>query len=111
MWRQYSHRLGIIHGPLELQQSLLYAKYQDWKHSGSMGLLTTPDGADLSAGAKVEQFPVLERLRRDFLDFVQAKPNGDDLRFSSTLPRAGDQRECLTHIRMTHLWRQLGRMS
>ncbi len=59
------------------------ASYQDWKHSGSMWLLTTPDGADLPADAKVEQFPVLVRLHRDFFDFAQAKPNGDDLRLSS----------------------------
>ena len=60
------------------------ASYRDWKHSGSMWLLTTPDGADLSADAKVEQFPALVRLHRDFFDFAQAKPNGDDLRFSSS---------------------------
>ncbi|MCX7418483.1 MAG: DUF2341 domain-containing protein [Planctomycetia bacterium] len=59
------------------------ASYQDWKHSGSMWLLMTPDGADLPADSKVEQFPVLVRLHRDFFDFAQAKPNGDDLRFSS----------------------------
>lgn len=59
------------------------ADYQGWKHSGSVWLLTTPEGADLAAGAKVEQFPVLVRLHRDFFDFAQAKPNGDDLRFSS----------------------------
>ncbi len=60
------------------------AEYKDWKHSGSMWLITTPEGAELSADAKVEQFPVLVRLHRDFFDFAQAKRNGDDLRFSST---------------------------
>ncbi len=60
------------------------ASYRDWKHSGSIWLLTTPDGADLPADTKVEQFPVLVRLHRDFFDFTQAKPNGDDLRFSSS---------------------------
>ncbi len=58
--------------------------YRDWKHSESIWLLTTPDGADLPADAKVEQFPVLVRLHRDFFDFAQAKSNGDDLRFSSS---------------------------
>ncbi|MEQ1826545.1 MAG: DUF2341 domain-containing protein [Pirellula sp.] len=58
------------------------AEYRDWKHSGSMWLLTTPEGADLQAEAKVEQFPVLVRLHRDFFDFTQAKPHGDDVRFS-----------------------------
>lgn len=60
------------------------ANLTDWKHSGSMWLLTTPDGADLPADAKVEQFPVLMRLHRDFFEFAQAKPNGDDLRFSTS---------------------------
>ncbi len=58
--------------------------YQDWKHSGSMWLLTTPDGADLPGESTVEGFPLLVRLHRDFFDFRQAKPNGDDLRFSSS---------------------------
>ena len=56
----------------------------DWKHSGSIWLLTTPEGADLPADSKLEQFPVLVRLNRDFFDFAQAKPNGDDLRFSTS---------------------------
>lgn len=59
-------------------------EYRDWTHSGSIWLLTTPDGADLPANAKVEQFPVLVRLHRDFFDFAHAKPNGDDVRFSSS---------------------------
>lgn len=63
---------------------LVSDEYRDWKHSGSIWLLTTPDGAELSAEAKVEQFPVLVRLHRDFFDFARAKPNGDDLRFSSS---------------------------
>ena len=60
------------------------AEYRDWKHSGSMWLLTTPDGAGLPTDVKVEQFPVLVRLHRDWFDFAQAKPNGDDLRFSTS---------------------------
>lgn len=60
------------------------ADYRAWKHSGSLWLLTTPEGAELPADARVEQFPVLVRLHRDFFDFAQAKPNGDDLRFSSS---------------------------
>ena len=63
---------------------LVSDEYRDWKHSGSIWLLTTPDGADLPANAKVEQFPVLVRLHRDFFDFAQAKPHGDDVRFSSS---------------------------
>ncbi|MFN7805566.1 MAG: DUF2341 domain-containing protein [Planctomycetaceae bacterium] len=56
---------------------------QAWKHAGSLWLLTTPEGADLPAGTQVEQFPVLVRLHRDWFDFRQAHPRGDDLRITS----------------------------
>lgn len=59
------------------------AQYQNWQHSGSVWLLTTPDGADLPATATVEDFPLLVRLHKDFFDFSQVKPKGEDLRFSS----------------------------
>ncbi len=59
------------------------AQYPGWKHSGSVFVLTTPEGADLPASASVENFPLLVRLHRDFFDFSQAKADGDDLRFAS----------------------------
>jgi len=60
------------------------AEYPGWKHSGSVYVLTTPDGADLPASASVEGFPLLVRLHKDFFDFTQARANGEDLRFSSS---------------------------
>ncbi len=62
---------------------LVLAQYTDWSHSGSMYLLTTPEGADLPASASVENFPVLARLHRDLFDFHQAKAGGEDIRFSA----------------------------
>jgi hypothetical protein len=59
------------------------ADYAHWRHSGSVFILTTPDGADLPATASVEGFPLLVRLHRDFFDFRQAKLDGSDLRFST----------------------------
>lgn len=56
--------------------------YTDWKHSGSLWILTTPEGADLPQSASVEQFPLLVQLHQDFFDFRQARPQGEDLRFS-----------------------------
>lgn len=53
-------------------------------HSGSMYILTTPDGANLPAGASVEGFPLLARLDKDFFDFSQAQPAGQDIRFSTS---------------------------
>ncbi len=62
------------------------APYPGWAHSGSVYILTTPEGANLPAGASVEGFPLLVRLHRDWFDFTGAKPGGEDVRFSS---RAG----------------------
>ncbi len=60
--------------------------YPGWPHSGALMILTTPEGADLPAGATVDGFPLLVRLHRDWFDFTQAKAGGEDLRFST---RAG----------------------
>lgn len=59
------------------------ADYSGWKHSGSVFVLTTPDGANLPGSAVVEEFPLLVRLNSDHFPFDQAKPNGDDVRFST----------------------------
>lgn len=56
---------------------------QGWKHSGDLTILTTPDGADLPAGAVLEQFPLLVRLDKDWFDFEEAKADGADIRFST----------------------------
>ena len=58
------------------------ARYEEWKHSGAMWVLTTPEGADLPAATVLEGVPLLVRLHKDFFDFRQALPQGEDLRFS-----------------------------
>ena len=60
------------------------AQYGDWGHSGSIYLLTTPEGAALPTGVLVTDFPVLVRLHADWFPFKEARPNGEDLRFSSS---------------------------
>lgn len=60
------------------------SRYREWQHSGECWLLTTKEGADLPADAVVIDFPVLVRLRRADLDFGQAQPHGEDLRFADT---------------------------
>jgi hypothetical protein len=57
--------------------------YRNWKYSGSMYILTTPDGADLHVSASVKDFPVLVRLDKSNFNFSQAKRLGEDVRFSS----------------------------
>jgi len=59
-------------------------KYKSWKCSGSMFLLTTPDGADLPATALEENFPVLVRLSKDWFAFAEAKTHGEDIRFATS---------------------------
>lgn len=61
----------------------MVAVYPGWQHSGTLMILTTPEGADLPAGATVEGFPLLVRLHRDWFDFTQAKAGGEDIRFST----------------------------
>ena len=84
-----------LHKPLFLAASALTllaaevaAQYAGWKHSGSMFILTTPEGANLPASAAEKDFPLLVRLHKDFFDFSQAKPDGADVRFST---RAGER--------------------
>jgi len=60
------------------------AAYPGWQHSGSVYLLTTPEGANPPATASEDNFPVLLRLNKDFFDFSQAKANGEDIRFATS---------------------------
>ena len=57
--------------------------FREWKHSGIVFVLTTPEGADLPATAVVENFPLLVRLDKDWFNFSQAKSRGEDIRFSA----------------------------
>lgn len=59
------------------------APYLGWQHSGSLYIVTTPEGANLPADTVVEEFPVLVRLHKEFFNFGVAQTNGDDLRFSA----------------------------
>ena len=58
------------------------AQYDQWKHSGSMYIITTPEGAYLPDNAVENDFPILIRLTQHTFDFSQASPHGDDIRFS-----------------------------
>ncbi|MCE9609896.1 MAG: DUF2341 domain-containing protein [Chthoniobacter sp.] len=57
--------------------------FPGWKYSGAMTILTTPEGANLPATAEVENFPLLVRLDKDWFEFSQAKPNGEDVRLAT----------------------------
>ena len=66
------------------QQTKAQAPYVHWKHSGSVYLLTTPEGASLPASVSMNDFPLLVRLHKDFFNFSQAKAKGEDLRFATS---------------------------
>ena len=76
---------GVLAGPSLAEDPLgkTVARDRDWRHTGSVFVLTTPEGADLPESTSVTGFPLLVRLHRDFFDFSQAQPDGADLRFSS----------------------------
>ena len=59
------------------------AQYGDWKHSGSIYVVTTSAGANLPASAVEKNFPLLVRLNKNYFDFSQAKSRGEDIRFSA----------------------------
>ena len=60
-----------------------FAQYPAWQQSGSLYILTTPEGANLPESTKLSDFPLLVRLHKDFFNFSKARPLGEDIRFSS----------------------------
>ena len=60
------------------------AQYAGWQHSGSIYLLTTPEGANLPATASEDNFPLLVRLHKGVFDFSQSKANGEDIRLATS---------------------------
>jgi hypothetical protein len=59
------------------------AEMPGWRHSGTIYILTTPEGANLPAPASENNFPLLVRLNKDYFDFSQTKAHGEDIRFTS----------------------------
>ena len=67
------------------------ATLPNWPNHGTIFLLTDRTGVDLPATESVTDFPLLVRLQGDWFPFAQAKPNGEDLRFTD------DQGQVLPH--------------
>ncbi|CAN5285067.1 hypothetical protein BH11PLA2_BH11PLA2_10290 [soil metagenome] len=78
---------ALSHTLLQAQRPAL-AGYSEWKHSGSIYLLTIPEGANLPAAMSVKDFPVLVRLHKDSFPFAEANRNGDDIRFATSQNQA-----------------------
>ncbi len=63
----------------------LFAQYADWKHGGSLFILTTPEGADLPASASLDNFPLLVRLNKKWFE----QPAGSDAVLRSPRSKSG----------------------
>ncbi|MCX6879552.1 MAG: DUF2341 domain-containing protein [Verrucomicrobia bacterium] len=63
--------------------SVTVRSYAGWLHSGSLWILTIPDGANLPAGATEMGFPLLVRLHTGNFAFGEAQPDGRDIRFAT----------------------------
>ena len=63
--------------------SVAVQSYDTWAHSGSLFVITTPEGANISAGLTETDFPVLIRLNTSTFTFAEAQPDGRDLRFTT----------------------------
>ena len=80
MTKTFALGVALLFLPLEMA----FAQYGEWAHSGSLWILTTPEGADLPAACSEFNFPLLLRLNRNTFDFSQAKTQGEDIRFSDS---------------------------
>ena len=75
--------LSIVVAVLVVEVAEVTAQYHNWKHTRSLYIITTSDGANLPATALEKNVPLLVRLHQDFFDFSQAKSGGEDIRFSA----------------------------
>jgi hypothetical protein len=83
--RYFLALVGLLYGAASIFSvvSSASAQYADWKHSGSMYILTTPEGSNLPASTSVTDFPLLVRLHSDHFRFSEAEAGGSDIRFSA----------------------------
>ena len=65
-----------------LPLSIVFADYSAWNHSEKIYLRTGPKGVSFPTYVKAIPIPI--RLDDSFFDFSQAKPNGEDIRFSDS---------------------------
>ena len=63
--------------------SVAVQSYDTWAHSGSMFIITTPEGANIAAGLTETNFPILIRLNNNNFNFAQAASDGRDVRFTT----------------------------
>ncbi len=57
--------------------------YKSWGFSGSLFILTTPDGANIATGPAESNFPLLLRFNSGSFPFNEAASDGRDIRFAN----------------------------
>lgn len=77
------YRVTAENGTTFMDYTVSVQSYETWGHSGSFFILTTPDGANLPAGASETNFPLLVRFDAGNFNFGEAQPDGRDLRFTT----------------------------
>ena len=78
-----SYRVTAEDGTTFKDYTVTVQSYQAWTHSNSFFINTTPNGADIPAGATETNFPILLRLDSGTFKFSQAQPDGRDIRFAT----------------------------
>jgi hypothetical protein len=63
--------------------SAALSPYRSWSFSGSLFILTTPDGANIATGPEETNFPLLLRFNSANFPFNKAAADGRDIRFTT----------------------------
>jgi autotransporter-associated beta strand protein len=63
--------------------TVVVQSFDTWARSGSLFVITTPEGANIPAGLTETDFPVLIRLNSGTFNFAEAQPDGRDIRFTT----------------------------
>lgn len=77
------YRVTAENGTSYKDYTVSVQSYATWAYSGSLFIVTTPAGANLSAGASVSNFPLLVRFHSGNFNFAQAQSDGRDIRFTT----------------------------
>ncbi len=77
------YRVTAENGSTFKDYTVAVQSYEAWAHSGSLFILTTPDGANIPGAATETNFPLLVRLNSSNFNFGEAQSDGRDIRFTT----------------------------
>jgi hypothetical protein len=76
------YRVTAENGTTFKDYTISVQSFASWAYSGSLFIMTTPDGANLPGPAAVSDFPLLLRFNSNNFNFAQAQGDGRDIRFT-----------------------------